>query len=109
MGSKLCPHCGDSLVTEHELEIGCCLVCRRYALLRGQWPIQTEERKMSIELTDAQIARLFKLCETVLAIKQSLPAAPRSGADIDLEIAKHLRASLEQNNDTLVELGALLR
>lgn len=63
---------------------------------------------MIINLTDAQVVRVLELCEIVAKTKQELPLAPR-GFDVSLEIAKHLRASLELKNDLLIELGALLR
>jgi hypothetical protein len=63
---------------------------------------------MVIQLTDAQVARVLELCETIAKTKQELPAPPK-GFDVRLEIAKHLRASLESKNDLLLELGALLR
>ena len=63
---------------------------------------------MAIELTDAQIVRLLELCTKVVAIKREIPAPP-PGFDVSLEVAQLLRASLGNLNDTLVELGALLR
>jgi hypothetical protein len=107
MDTKLCPHCGDSLVTEHELEIHCCLLCRRYALLRGAWPIHHGEKQM-LELTDGQIVRVLDLCLKISKISQKLPASP-AGYDVAIEVAKHLRADLLTHNDDLLELGALLR
>jgi hypothetical protein len=61
-----------------------------------------------IELTDAQIVRLMELCTKVVAIKREVPLPP-PGVDVSLQIAQLLRASLGNLNDTLVELGALLR
>jgi len=63
---------------------------------------------MIAELTDTQIARLLELCGKIAKIQQGLPVAPQ-GYDVSLEVAKHLRASLESENESLVELGALLR
>lgn len=63
---------------------------------------------MTIQLTDAQIVRLFELCEQVVAVRMTMPAPP-TGMDGDLELAKNLRSSLEAQNDVLLELGALLR
>jgi len=63
---------------------------------------------MVIKLTDEQVARVLSLCEKIARIKQELPAPPK-GFEVSLEVAKHLRASLEAKNDLLVELGALLR
>lgn len=63
---------------------------------------------MTIELTDVQIARVLELCTKIAKVSQELPAAPR-GFEVSLEVAKHLRSSLEAKNDLLVELGALLR
>jgi predicted Fe-S protein YdhL (DUF1289 family) len=109
MDTRTCPHCGRALITAHELEINCCLLCRRFALLRGTWPkMNTEEKNMIAELTDTQVARLLELCGKIAALRNELPAAPPY-ADVSLEIARHLRASLLAKNDLLVELGALLR
>jgi hypothetical protein len=63
---------------------------------------------MTMQLTDVQIARLLFLCGKIAKIQQELPAPP-SGFDVSLEQAKSLRSSLERANDTLMELGALLR
>jgi hypothetical protein len=63
---------------------------------------------MVIALTDEQIVRVLALCATIAKINQELPAPP-PGFSVDLEIARHLRASLESQNAILVELGALLR
>jgi hypothetical protein len=108
MNPQQCPHCHRALIGDHELSIGCCLLCRRYALLRGTWPEQTREKNMTINLTDAQITRLFDLCIKIVLIRQELPASPQ-GMDVDLESAQNLRRNLEAQNDVLVELGALLR
>ena len=106
---SLCSHCGDGLVTDHEKEIGVCLVCRRFALLRGSWPNKsTEEHNMTIQLSDEQISRVLTLCGKIAAIRNEIPAAPR-GFEVSMEIAKTLRSSLEARNEELVELGALLR
>ncbi len=61
-----------------------------------------------IKLTDGQIARLLELTEKIARVKLELPAAPR-GYDVSLEVAKFLRASVEAQMDSLIELGALLR
>jgi hypothetical protein len=106
---SVCSHCGGELVTEHELEILCCLVCRRFALLRGSWPNKsTEERNMIIQLSDEQISRVLTLCGKIAAIRNEIPAAPR-GFEVSTEIARALRSSLEAQNADLLELGALLR
>lgn len=63
---------------------------------------------MVIELTDAQIVRVLELCEAIARTKQELPTPPK-GFDVRLELARHLRSSLEDKNDLLLELGALLR
>lgn len=63
---------------------------------------------MTIKLTDAQIARVLEITSKIAAIRNQLPLPP-AGFEVDEEIAKNLRASLEKNNDLLVELGALLR
>lgn len=63
---------------------------------------------MVANLTDEQVARVLTLCESIARIKQELPAPP-PGYIVDVEIAKHLRKSLEARNDVLLELGALLR
>jgi hypothetical protein len=89
-----------------------CALCTRYARLRGQWPIQREAKNMSVSLTDAQIVRLFELCEKVLKVKRSVPLPPNGFGDEEnaqLEAAKNVRSSLERENSVLVELGALLR
>lgn len=106
--NPLCPHCGKILDSEREQFIKCCWVCRRYALLRGQWPIQSEVKDMVIELTDDQIVRVFQLCSKIAAVKHTVPAPPQ-GMDGDIELAKNLRATLERENESLIELGALLR
>lgn len=85
-----------------------CEVCRRYLkLLEPQGA-----KNMQIQLTDAQIVRLLELCNKIGKIQHEVPAPP-TGAGMAstaaLEIAKSLRASLERENDSLVELGALLR
>ncbi len=63
---------------------------------------------MTIELTDHQIARVLELCAQVAEIRKEVPLPP-AGHNVTLEVAKHLRQSLEAKNDVLVELGALLR
>ena len=109
MDTKLCPHCKRALVTEHELFIDCCLLCRRFALLRGTWPkLNTEEKNMIAELSDSQVARLLELCGKIAGLRNELPAAPPY-TDVTLEVAKQLRKSLERENSALLELGALLR
>lgn len=62
---------------------------------------------MTIKLTDEQIVRLLELCGKIARIQQELPPPP-PGFDVSLEVAKHLRSSIEAENATLVELGALL-
>ena len=67
---------------------------------------------MTIQLTDAQIVRVLELCAKVGAIAKNMPVMPGGYArdpEAQLELAKNLRSSLEQMNDALVELGALLR
>lgn len=108
-----CPHCNDhELVSEREIFVKCCHVCRRYALLCGRWPTPSEVRNMSIKLTDAQIVRLLELCRKIGKIQEEVPAPP-TGAGMAptaaLEVAKTIRASLERENNALLELGALLR
>ena len=63
---------------------------------------------MTVNLTNEQIARLFHLCEKIVAVKRSMPIPPK-GMDGELELAKNLRSSIEKENDVLLELGALLR
>ena len=67
---------------------------------------------MVIQLTDEQISRVLFLCNLIGAIYYSVPQPPKGvgmAATSDLEIAKIVRASLEHENDALLELGALLR
>lgn len=110
---SICPHCDyHVLLSEREIFLNVCYVCRRYGLLSGRWPFPSEVRNMSIQLTDAQIVRLLELCNKVGAIYHSVPQPPQGvgmAATADLEIAKSIRASLERENDVLLELGALLR
>lgn len=63
---------------------------------------------MTPQMTDAQIARLFELCNKISAIRATMPAPP-AGMGGDLELAKALRSNLEKANDVLLELGALLK
>jgi hypothetical protein len=70
----------------------------------GTWS-QPGEKKM--ELTDIQIARLFKLCREIAAVEKELPIAPR-GFDVSLETARNLRVSLAQHNAALIELALIL-
>ena len=63
---------------------------------------------MTIQLTDAQVARVLELCTKIAKTRQELPIAP-DGFEVSLEVAKHLRSSLEAKNYMLLELGALLR
>ena len=63
---------------------------------------------MIADLTDTQVARVIELTTKIARISQELPAAPQ-GFDVSEEVAKHLRKSLEAQNDILLELGALLR
>jgi hypothetical protein len=63
---------------------------------------------MTVQLTDAQIARLFELCEKIGKVSREIPPPPQ-GLDGSFERAKHLRSSLERENSVLLELGALLR
>ena|ERR1700676_202299 len=112
MDSKLCPHCQKELVGEHENFIGCCLLCRRYGLLRGQWPEQRGAKNMVIQLTDEQVSRVLELCGKIAAIQSTMPALPggyERNEEARLELARGLRSSLEKANDILLELGALLR
>ena len=108
----LCPHCNyHELVSEHEIFVKCCYVCRRFGLLLGRWPTLSEARNMSIKLTDAQIVRLLELCEKIGKIQHEVPAPPVGtgmAPTAALEIAKSIRTSLERENDALLELGALL-
>jgi hypothetical protein len=60
------------------------------------------------QLTNEQVARVLYLCGEISKVQRELPAAPR-GFEVSLEVATHLRASLEAKNAILVELGALLR
>ena len=67
---------------------------------------------MSINLTDGQIVRLFELANKVAAIRKEVPVPPSTFGQKDtvkLETAKALRNSLDESNDVLTELGALLR
>ena len=64
---------------------------------------------MTIELTDAQVARVLELCGKIAAVRNELPVAPFRLENAELEIAKYLRSSLLAKNDLLLELGALLR
>lgn len=68
---------------------------------------------MVVNLSDAQIARVFELAGKIVKIQGEIPLPPGGGATMaetaKLETAKALRASLERSNDTLLELGALLR
>jgi hypothetical protein len=108
VAEKLCPHCSHKLADEREQFVGVCFICRRFALLRGQWPEQVEERNMTITLSDAQIVRLFELCEKIGAVLREIPPPPQ-GLDGSLERAKNLRSSLDKQNGVLIELGTLLR
>ena len=113
MDLNYCPHCQvHPLVSDWEIDDDCCYVCRRYAFLRGERPIQGENEMSKIILTDSQIVRLFELVETVAAVQREIPIPPvgfASNENTRLETAKALRISLEKKNDTLIELGALLR
>ena len=60
------------------------------------------------KLTDEQIARVFALCEEIVAVKKTLPAAPK-GFNVNVEVARATRAILEQHNDALTELVMLLQ
>jgi hypothetical protein len=62
---------------------------------------------MKIELTDQQVARLFQLCAEILAVRDSVPSAPQ-GFDLNLEIARIVRANLEKHSAAMEELGQLL-
>jgi len=67
---------------------------------------------MRIKFTDAQIVRVFELVETIAAVQREIPIPPvgfASNENTRLETAKALRASLEQKQAVLLELGALLR
>jgi hypothetical protein len=64
---------------------------------------------MSVTLTDAQIARLFKLCAEILTVRDLMPRPPLNSGEVDLEVAKATRTSLEAHEHALIELGALLR
>lgn len=113
MDEQLCPHCTTHpLLIDRERDNNCCDVCRRYGLLLGRWPNPLEEKKMKIQLTDEQIARVFELAEKITVVQQSIHWTPGGFArseTIRLEIAKSLRASLEAQTDVLLELGTLLR
>ena len=110
----LCPHCQiHPLLSEREVYIKCCYVCRRYALLLGRWLDSSEVMKVMIsELNDEKVARVFALCERIVAIKMQVPPTPSTFGQknaVQLETARALRDVLEQNNEVLMELGALLR
>lgn len=109
----MCPHCNvHSLLSEHELYVKCCYVCRRYGLLLGRWPNSEGMTMVSIKLTDAQIARVLELCKKIGQIQNEVPAPPVGvgmAETASLEVAKSIRASLERENSALLELGALLR
>jgi len=109
----LCSHCKyHELVSEREIFVKCCYVCRHYGLLLGRWPTYAEVRNMSIKLTDGQIVRLLVLCNKIGKIQHEVPAPPTGtgmAPTAALEVAKSIRASLERENDSLLELGALLR
>lgn len=67
---------------------------------------------MSISLSDAQIVRLLELCNKIGKIQFEVPRPPTGvgmAETAGLEVAKSIRASLERENDSLLELGALLR
>ena len=59
------------------------------------------------QLSDEHIARIFKLCTEIAEVGASLPAAPR-GFDVSLELAKNLRASLNEHERALGELLGIL-
>ena len=63
---------------------------------------------MIIHLNDVQVARVLELCSKIAAIQNQLPKPPQ-GSNVSLEIAQHLRGSLEKHNDDLLELSTLLR
>jgi hypothetical protein len=87
-----------------------CYWCQRLTKILGVETNHTEGTTMSkIELTDAQTARLFKLCEEILSVRNEMPRAPFRSGEVDLEVAKALRSSLDLHQDALIELGALLR
>lgn len=103
--SDVCSRCNcHSLILPEEIERKVCFLCRRFDVLLE--PKGTPN--MIIKLTDAQITRVLELTSKIAAIRQELPIAPR-GFDVNEEIAKNLRTSMERHNDWLVELGALLR
>lgn len=67
---------------------------------------------MSINLTDEQIVRVLEICKRIGRIQSEVPTPPTGvgmATTANLEIAKAIRSSLEQYNDDLLELGALLR
>lgn len=111
--AQLCPHCNShELLSEHEQYINCCYLCRRFGLLVGRWPNSSEAPSMVTRLTDEQIARVLFLTARISRISRQMPAPPPgfgSVAEVGIELAKALRSSLEQENDALLELGALLR
>lgn len=59
-------------------------------------------------LTDGQVARIFRLCDEIAAVKKELPAPP-PGFDVSIEIARNLRVSLAQHTTTLKELMQILQ
>jgi hypothetical protein len=64
-----------------------------------------------LNLTDKQIARLFNLTEEIARVKQEIPKPPFTYTlrqEVEEEIAKNLRASLETHLGSLVELSQLL-
>jgi len=63
---------------------------------------------MISELTDAQVARVFDLCEKIVAVREGVPAPP-FGMGAEAERAKNLRSSLDAHNNEILELSALLR
>jgi hypothetical protein len=64
-----------------------------------------------LNLTDKEIARVFLLAEEIVAIRRTIPDPPKTYVkqlDVQEEIARALRDTLEEQRGTLVELSLLL-
>lgn len=64
-----------------------------------------------LNLTDAEIARVFSLTDEIARVKQEIPAPPRAFAAtqaVNEEIARASRESLEKHLGALLELCLLL-
>src|ERR1017187_10669253 len=57
---------------------------RRLNKILGFDANRTGAKNMTEQMTDAKIARLFKLCDEIIAVRNTMPRPPAIGGEVDL-------------------------